>query len=448
MKNQNKFNFFIPSVTFEKAKDEKTGVTNYLFKSIASDDSEDSSGETLVPDGFDIKPLLDYGTVNWNHKAKDNPRSIIGHPTNAEIKDNKLIVSGLIYGDSKLGRDVVETAKMLEKSSGGKRRFGISIEGVPLKRSTINPKRIEKARITGIAVTHVPVNRNTVFELIKGEQSDDFIDYEFEKSNANGSMDPEYLVDITDKDKGIRVTMDKSLTIKISKTLTTDSPSGKAMRKESLEKKPKNLFEFQKAVVTISKGYELGMVPDEMIEKARMHKYLRKEGNRYIYKELVPKEKKEGYDSTFELNGRTYKTKGFTTVDAVNKFMEKNPEYGLIGIRKQQVLGKMEEFYHVARKDDMGKGKNDKELPKVGDKFKSKNGNIYEIVEFTKNPNVIKYKVTYKDGRVDNRQGSLSEVTKFDKQNKKNESVFDYHQRKIEEQNKKMHKPMRDVMNK
>jgi hypothetical protein len=75
---------------------------------------------------------------------------------------------------------------------------------------------------------------------------------------------------------------------------------------------------------------------------------------------------KEGYDSTFELNGKTYKTKGFTSVDAANNFMEKNPDYGLIGIKKQQVLGKTEEFYHVAKNDDMGKGKNDKKLPKVG----------------------------------------------------------------------------------
>ena len=76
-------------------------------------------------------------------------------------------------------------------------------------------------------------------------------------------------MDITDNDKGVRVTMDRALTIKIEKSMTTGSPSGKAMMKESLEKKPKNLFEFQKAIVTIAKGHEFGMVPEEMIEKAR-----------------------------------------------------------------------------------------------------------------------------------------------------------------------------------
>lgn len=293
MKLQDKFNCVLP-IKIEKSVDKQTGVKNYKFRAIASDDSEDADQEVLNPNGFQFDSFLSHGFVNYNHNLKNSPKALVGEPSGAFVNDkNQFIVDGILYGNSKIARDIVETADMLEKA-GSKRKFKLSIEGTPIQRSTINPRRIEKARITGLAITLQPKNANTLFSLVKGQQSEDFIDYEYgsiEKSDPNGG-DIEYLVDITDKDKGVRVTMDKSLTIKISKALTTDSPSGKAMRKESFEKKPKNLFEFQKAAVTISKGYELGMVPEEMMEKARMHKYLRKEGNKYIYKEVVPKEKK------------------------------------------------------------------------------------------------------------------------------------------------------------
>lgn len=269
MKTQNKFNCFIPAI-FEKAVDEYGKETgNYKFKALASDETKDSQGETLVPLGFDTDEFLSSGLINWNHKAKDNPKAIIGHPTKAEVtKNNEFLVEGVLYGESKLAKDVIEVAEMLQKSSGGARHLGLSIEGIPLKRDLINPKKILKARITGLAVTHVPINKNTVFQLVKGEQQEDYIEYEFEKADENGSITPEFLVDITDKNKGVRVTMDKDLTIKIEKCMTTSSSSGKAIRKESLEKKPKNLFEFSKseeeAVITIAEGYKIGLVSEDV----------------------------------------------------------------------------------------------------------------------------------------------------------------------------------------
>ena len=44
MKSQDKFNCFLP-ITFEKSKDEN-GVVNYKFHSVASNDEEDSSGDS------------------------------------------------------------------------------------------------------------------------------------------------------------------------------------------------------------------------------------------------------------------------------------------------------------------------------------------------------------------------------------------------------------------
>lgn len=267
MKNQNKFNCF-QEIIFEKSKDEKTGAINYKFKSAASDGSIDADGEEIQPDGVETKDFLSHGFINYNHLLKSSPKALIGEPTKAYVQDNKLMVEGILYGDSKLARDIIETDELLRKS-GSTRKIGISIEGIPLKRNSINPKRIEKARLTGAAFTLTPKNRNTWVELVKGEQSEDYIDYEFEKADPNGSISPEFLLDFTDKSKGVRVTMDKTLTIKISKALTTNCPSGRAIIPESMEKKPKNLFEFNKSLVVISEGRKLGLVGDKIFEKTK-----------------------------------------------------------------------------------------------------------------------------------------------------------------------------------
>lgn len=263
MKTQDKINFWIPA-EFEKAVDKKTGKEQMIFSGIASDSSRDADDEILEPSGFEIKDFLSTGFFNYQHGMKNTPRAIVGEPTEAEIIDNKFVVKGILYNDSKLAQDIWDTAQMLKKN-GSTRRLGFSIEGTPLKRDLINPKRILKARISSIAITPTPKNKNTIFQLIKGEQQEDFIDYEYELEkgiDANGG-EVEYLLDVTDKDKGVRVVIDKSLTIKIEKaTMTTDSPSGKAMKKESLERHLKNLS-FGGAIVTVAKAYEQGVIGED-----------------------------------------------------------------------------------------------------------------------------------------------------------------------------------------
>lgn len=262
MKKQDNFNFWVP-IEFEKSVDPVTKKKKMIFSGIASDDSKDADDEILEPSGFELKNFLESSFINYNHGTKNSPKSIVGEPLEAKIVNNKFVVKGMLYDDSKLAHDIWETAEMLEKS-GSKRRLGFSIEGTPLKRDLVNPKRILKARITGLAITANPKNRNTIFQLVKGEQAEDFIDYEyeFEKSQDPNGGEVEYLVDINDVEKGVRVTMDKDLTIKIEKAITTDSPSGKAMKKESLEDDLKNLS-FGGAIVTLAKAYEQGMISEE-----------------------------------------------------------------------------------------------------------------------------------------------------------------------------------------
>lgn len=225
---EDKFIFWCP---LEKAQDldPTTGEPIMKLGGIASTSDEDSDGEFLDPKGFDIKPLLESGMVNWHHQAKGQPATIIGEPTKAEIRPKGLYIETVLYPSSKIACDVWELAETLEKDS-KTRRLGYSIEGRVVKRKSNNKnspdyKKIEKAIITGVAITHQPKNPKTFANIIKGEIDDDFEEEE-----------------------------EKSL----------DTESGKALKKESVDKKIKNqTFSKAEVIERIFKD-----IPGISIEKA------------------------------------------------------------------------------------------------------------------------------------------------------------------------------------
>lgn len=176
VKDDNKFNFFIPA-TFEKGSNGDDTVMR--IKGIASSETEDSDGETLLPSGFDLTPLLSKGFLNYNHQSQKDPSAIIGEPTRAEIINNgkDLYIEGFLYPDSDEARKTFKLAQVLEKNSPN-RRMGFSIEGKALEKDPFNPLRITKARITGIALTACPKNANTLLSIMKGEYSEPFIEVE------------------------------------------------------------------------------------------------------------------------------------------------------------------------------------------------------------------------------------------------------------------------------
>jgi len=176
-----RFNFWVP-VDIEKSGNGNDRVMK--IKGIASTGDKDSEGEILEPIGFDLTRFKKSGFFNWNHQAKgskDGAKAIIGEPTEAKILPGQgLYVEGFLYKGHPLAESVYNLAETLE-TNGSKRKLGFSIEGRALERDPMNPKRITKALITGIAVTHVPVNTNTYLDLVKGEQKDDFVEYESEE---------------------------------------------------------------------------------------------------------------------------------------------------------------------------------------------------------------------------------------------------------------------------
>lgn len=176
-----KFNFWLP-FEIEKAQNKK-GEKVMKIKGIASTDKEDSDGEILEPIGFDLSRFLSIGFLNWNHQAKNDASKIIGEPTVAKITPKgELYVEGILYNGHPLAESVWNLGETFERNN-SKRRLGFSIEGRAIERDSINPKRITKALLTGLAVTPSPVNLNTYVDLCKGNQSEDFLEYQFDEED-------------------------------------------------------------------------------------------------------------------------------------------------------------------------------------------------------------------------------------------------------------------------
>lgn len=211
---ENRFKFWCPIEKATEVIDPTTGEQLMKLGGIASTSDEDSDGEFLDPKGFDIKPLIESGMVNWHHQAKGQPATIIGEPTKAEIRPEGLYIETELYPSSKIACDVWELAETLEKDS-KTRRLGYSIEGKVIKRKSDDKnspdyKKILKAVITGVAITHQPKNPKTFANIIKGEIDEDYEDYEETEQTEE--------------------TEEKSM----------NTESGSALKKESVNKKIKN----------------------------------------------------------------------------------------------------------------------------------------------------------------------------------------------------------------
>lgn len=275
-KRQDKFNFFIP-LELEKSKG-ADGKELVKIKGVASSNVKDSDGETLEPAGFDFKPLLESGFLNWNHQGQKTSKAICGEPTTAKIinQGKDFYIEGFLYPNEE-GKYVSELADTLEKHSPS-RRLGFSIEGVPMAVDPFNKKRITKARITGVAITQCPKNPNTLLSIMKGEYADAFQDpleeedeeekKTKEKAMTTEAMAPATLESIeggkkkldqinTDREKGVGSYLKKSQIYGIIlNRFDTDSESAKRIY-SFIENLNENVLNMEK-----------GQINNETIEKA------------------------------------------------------------------------------------------------------------------------------------------------------------------------------------
>lgn len=260
-----KFNFFtevdIPEEIFKASQqDESKKYDNMIVYGKASTNDEDKQGETLEPAGFDISSFLANGLINLEHfpTRKGDPSYWIGEPIDAKIDGNDFFIKGKLWKDHPKARALWDTLNIM-KSSGSTRKLGWSIEGNAIERDKRNKKRILKAKINHVCLTFSPVNANTYADILKGNQEEDYIDYEF-KTDKKTHGGKTILLEIEENGKKITIDKDFKITVK-----SMDMESTEPLRRESLKKKVLDLHNLD----VIIKNYKSGNISEPVMEKVR-----------------------------------------------------------------------------------------------------------------------------------------------------------------------------------
>ncbi len=265
LENNEKFNFFVEA-EFEKAKKDITKGSEEWYKNMyvqgqASSTDQDTDGETLEPSGYVLDRFLKSGLLNYEHLGKKSASYYIGEPTAAVVKNNKFFIKGWLWEKSEKARDLWDTMHVMAES-GSKRKVGWSIEGKALQRDPMNEKRIIKALITHCALTFSPKNANTWADIVKGEQEQDYIEYENDAADGGST----FLLDVT-QPSGVRITIDKEFNIKVDKSMGVGS--SRPLIPESVEKKTHNLQQatFFKNMKTLAKFQKNIGLDQEILKK-------------------------------------------------------------------------------------------------------------------------------------------------------------------------------------
>lgn len=260
-----RFNFFtevdIPEEIFKASQqDESKKYDNMVVYGKASTNDEDKQGETLEPAGFDIDDFIKGGMINLEHftTRKGDPSYWIGEPIEARVDGNDFFIKAKLWKDHPKARALWDTLNIM-KSSGSTRKLGWSIEGNAIERDKRNKKRILKAKISHCALTFAPVNANTYADISKGNQDEDYIDYEFktdEKTHGGKTI----LLEVEENGKKITIDRDFKITVK-----SMDMESTAPLRRESLKKKVLDLRDLD----VIIKNYKSGNISEPVMKKVR-----------------------------------------------------------------------------------------------------------------------------------------------------------------------------------
>ena len=91
----------------------------------------------------------------------------------------------------------------------------MSIEGKVLERDKNNRRRVKKALVTNLALTFEPVNSNSFFDIVKGRQATDFVDYSFNDEKTFDDCVDNVIVQWVDRD-GNKFELNDKLKLKIA----------------------------------------------------------------------------------------------------------------------------------------------------------------------------------------------------------------------------------------
>ena len=205
------------------------------------------------------------------------------YPTKAEIRKDGLYIETKLYPSSSVARDIWQLAQTLEEDS-STRRLGYSIEGKVLERksndkSSPDYKKITKAVITGVAITHQPKNPKTFANIIKGEIDDleeEDEEKEIEKNKEKKKQEDKYYEGVNIKEKSL------------------DTTEGKPLIKEDLDRKLKNVT-FGKSEVMERLFQD---IPGISIEKAKeVYNLIQKISNMKKKNSITEEDIQKAYDA-------------------------------------------------------------------------------------------------------------------------------------------------------
>lgn len=149
-----------------------------MVRGFGSTEDEDQQGESVLQNGLDISYLKKSGYINYDHqKMRDLSGAtvpiIIGYPEVVDFRKSRSGATGLwcegrlLDGDPsaseqiRLANEMWHLGSALQKS-GGSRRLAYSVEGKVDER---RGKKIVKARVFHMALTHKPVNPTCSVEV-------------------------------------------------------------------------------------------------------------------------------------------------------------------------------------------------------------------------------------------------------------------------------------------
>lgn len=255
---QDSFHFHVP-IEIIKAGENQAEM---VLGGIASTGDFDRQGESLIPEGLDYSYLKENGYINWHHQLATNPEAVIGEPTKCENQKGGFYIEAKLYKDSDLAKKAYNLCKVLNNNS-TKRKMGWSIEGKVLERDPLNKNRVLKAKVTGVALTPMPINPSTFVNVIKAMtdsittgDGDQYNETTVEKAEANGGSETYILNEKFGEGEGAgwaRVSKTGLIEINLAKALSVGDNGGGGIAKEDLEKKVKNLA----SGLTKAEAYEM-----------------------------------------------------------------------------------------------------------------------------------------------------------------------------------------------
>ena len=157
---------FMP-ITLSKSIDEN-GAEILKMNGVMSTTSKDADGQHLNPSGFDMSEFMSDGFMNWHHQSNKNPLAIIGRPTgfNLDKGKNEMHVDFELFPNNPMAQQVYQLQEVLE---GQGLSLGLSLEGDATEfRDPLTKTYVEKAKITGCAVTPSAKNKDAIVGIVKG----------------------------------------------------------------------------------------------------------------------------------------------------------------------------------------------------------------------------------------------------------------------------------------